>query len=83
MKKKECHQPEGFDDPPMRVIFPARDYSKLSLRQLKRESRRMHLRLQAIWCAELKLPEPDWEILASVSRQLKTLEEACPEVCEP
>ena len=39
--------------------------------------------MQATWCAELKLPNSDWQVPASVSRQLKILEQGCPEVCEP
>jgi hypothetical protein len=41
----------------------------------------MYSGLQAIRFTELKLPSPDWQILASVSRQMKILEHRCPQVC--
>jgi hypothetical protein len=66
----------------LQVKLPVRNYTKMSRRQLLREGQLMYAGLQAIWFAELKLPAPDWQILASVSRQLKILEQGCPEVCE-
>jgi hypothetical protein len=73
---------KGFEGSYLQVKLPARDYTKMSARQLLREGRQMYAGLQALWRVELTLPNPDWEILASVSRQLKILEHGCPEVCE-
>ncbi len=82
MKKKEHLPLEGFDGLKLQVTLPRRDYTQMSARQLLREGRQMYAGLQALWRVELELPNPDWEILASVSRQLKILEQGCPEVCE-
>ena len=80
MKKKQL---EGFGDLEFSVTLPRRDYTKMSERQLLREGWRMYTGLQVIWRVELELPNPDWQILESVSRQMKILEQGCPEVCEP
>jgi hypothetical protein len=81
--KKVRKQQEGFDDLDWQIKLPRRDYARMSEPQLWREGRRMYAGLQAIWHAELKLPDPEWQILESVSRQMKILEEGCPEVYEP
>ena len=82
MRKKQ-KQLEGFGDLELSVTLPARDYTKMTGHQLMREGRQMYAGLQALWRVELTLPNPDWEILESVSRQMKILEQGCPEVCEP
>ena len=83
MKKKEDQTVEGFDGLKLQVKLPRRNYSKMSQRQLLREGRQMYAGLQALWRVELALSHPDWEILESVSAQMKILECGCPEVCEP
>ena len=84
MKKRKQHQQqEGFEGRDLSVKLPRRDFTKMSQRQLLREGRRMYLGLQIAWRVELELPNPDWPILESVSRQMKILEQGCPEVCWP
>ncbi|MFY9645059.1 MAG: hypothetical protein WAK29_07765 [Terriglobales bacterium] len=83
MKKKERESRERFEGFVLQVTLPTRNYTKMSLRRLLREGQRMYSGLEAIWRAELNLPNPDWQILESVSRQMKILEQGCPEVCEP
>ena len=81
--KKEERKPEGSDGIELRVSFPRRDFTRMSRRQLLRTGKRMYKNLQEIWRAELRLPNPNWEILQSVTCQLRMLEKGCPEVCEP
>jgi len=35
-----------------------------------------------LWRFELEMPNPDWQVLESISRQLHLFEDRCPEVCE-
>ena len=79
MKKKEGQQEQTLKGP---VSLVRRDFSGMSRKQLLREGHNTYLALQALWCVELSLSQPDWEIMASVSRQLKILEERCPEICQ-
>lgn len=74
---------EGFEDFPFRITLPRRDFRRMGERQLLCEGRRMYADLQMLWRTELQMPQPDWEILASVSAQMKILEQGCPEVCRP
>jgi hypothetical protein len=83
MKQKKHKSPEGFDCFQLELKLPLRNYTKMSRRQLLREGQLMYAGLQAIWSAELKLPNSDWKILETVSRQMKILEQGCQEVCEP
>ena len=82
MKKKQ-KQPEGFEGRAASVKLPRRDYKRMNQRQLLREGWRMYAGLQVMWRVELELPNPDWQVLESVSRQMKILEQGCPEVCWP
>jgi hypothetical protein len=81
--KKEEHKPVSFDGLELRVTLPRRDFTRMSRRQLLREGKRMYANLQEMWHAELRLPDPNWAILESITEQLKMLEDGCPEVCEP
>jgi len=82
MKKKARKQPEAFEGLGLQVTLPRPDYSRMSERQLFREGQRRYAGLQALWRVELQMPNPDWQILESTSRQLRMFEELCPEVCE-
>ncbi len=83
MKKKVGKQPEGFGGLELQGTMRHRDYTRMNARQLLRAGRQMYAGLQALWRVELELPIPDWQVLESVSRQMKILEQGCPEVCEP
>ena len=82
MKNKQRKPQVSFDGFELHVTLPRRDFARMSRRQLLREGKRMYANLQEIWRAELRLPNPNWEILQSVTYQLKMLEEGCPEVCK-
>ena len=79
MKKKGGEPDQALKRP---ISLARRDFSGMSKEQLLREGHNTYLALQVLWCVELNLPQPDWEIIASVSRQLKILEERCPEICQ-
>ena len=81
MKKKvEQHHFEGA---PFEIKLPARpDYARISRRQLLSQGRKMYTGLQQIWSIELRMPEPNWDILESCSRQMVIFEVRCPEVCD-
>jgi len=82
MKKQSRKHPEGFDCRALPATLPHRDYRRMSARQLLREGKRFYTGLQVAWRVELEMPNPDWQILESISRQLRLFEERCPEVCE-
>ena len=81
--KKQRKPQVSFDGFQLRVTLPRRNFARMSQRQLLCAGKRMYSDLQEIWRAELRLPNPNWEILESVTSQLKMLEEGCPEVCQP
>ena len=81
MKEEEGQQQqESFDTLHLSATLTRRDYAGMNTRRLLHEARQRYTGLQALWRVQLQLPNPDWEILASVSRQLKIFEDRCPEI---
>jgi hypothetical protein len=83
MKNNQQKPQISFDGFELHVTLPRRNFARMSQRQLLRTGKQMYTDLQEMWRAELRLPDPCWAILESITEQLKMLEEGCPEVCQP